>query len=90
MVKALATSNFWEVALRMSDASPVYYRHLGDIVDIIDPETGEKQTAPLKIFQARYCTLYQQMPDSLRAKARAMPSFREWQSGRGQMGGGNG
>lgn len=90
MVKASATSNFWEVALRMSDASPVYYRHLGDTVDIIDPETGEMQTAPLKIFQARYCTLYQQMPDSLRAKAREVPSFREWQAGRVQTGGSNG
>lgn len=90
MVRPATASNFWEVALRMSDASPVYYRHGGDIVEVIDPETGETQTAPVMTFQARYCTLYQQMPDHLRAKARAAPNYREWQAQRGQTGGANG
>ena len=74
----------YAVALRLSDASPVYYRYYDGAVEIIDPETGNTQTVPLKIFQARYGTQYQQMPDSLRAKAREVPSFREWQAGRGQ------
>lgn len=80
----------YEVALRLSDTSPVYYRYYDGAVEVIDPETGEMQTVPITTFKARYCTLYQPMPDNLRAKAREVPSFREWQAGRGQTGGTHG
>ncbi len=80
----------YEVALRLSDASPVYYRYYAGDVEIIDPETGDAQTMPIKTFKALYCTMYQPMPDNLRAKARAVPSFREWQAGRSQTGGNDG
>lgn len=75
------TANTYDVALCLGcGALPVYYRENGAEVDVIDPNTGEEWSLPVAVFRARHVTLAQQMPDNLRAKARSVPSFREWQA----------
>lgn len=79
------TDNIFEVALSLGHgAMPVYFRLIDRGAEVINPETGESQTISLSTFRARYVTLHQQMPDHLRAKARSVPSYREWRSQRGR------
>ncbi len=70
----------YSVALSLRDATPVYYRMMeAGVMHVIDPATAEDEIIPATIFQRRYVPR-PLCPGTLRKKADAVPSYREWRT----------
>ena len=78
---SISPSWVFEKALALRDASPVFFHIDKDGFDVLDPTTGELSHLRKKQFESLYVRGWQ-VPEHLRHKLAAIPSYREWRISR--------
>lgn len=63
----------------------VYYAYSDGAYIVIDPKNGALKEIPPARFKEKYAIYSENLPDKIKVKLGAMPSFRAWKAARAQQ-----